>query len=403
MTLRWAARWLVAYAALCTPGSGASSPIFRDGFESPCAADVDGDRLDGCLEEKAHTDPANVDTDADGLSDGDEVLGTLGGLDLPAMGTDPRRKDILLEYDWYDDQNEAGSTGECPAGQMHSHRPTLAMLDIVTVMFGAAPVANPNGVPGIHVVHDYGQGGPFTGGTLVFDIDGDGIVQGNVFGGQYDAHYATDFADNRRGYFHYVLMRHRYVEADGKDVYSGVAELADGLMRDEMIVSLYCHKSERNVGFTIAHELGHNLGLHHGGDTDCNHKPNYNSIMNYRHQFPGVDIDCDTNVSAGPADYSLGMRNTLDENDLDEALGVCGGIPVNWNGKNGIEPSVKYDVNADDGGQIATCGGTYTTLTDFDDWANIEIDMTPTGSEQGNEPPDAPHPPVCPGPPEVTP
>src|SRR5262249_18161151 len=29
------------------------------------------------------------------------------------------------------------------------------------------------------------------------------------------------------------------------------------------------------------HELGHNLGLHHGGDEDLNYKPNYISVMNY--------------------------------------------------------------------------------------------------------------------------
>ena len=40
------------------------------------------------------------------------------------------------------------------------------------------------------------------------------------------------------------------------------------------------------------HELGHNLGLHHGGSVDTNYKPNYNSIMNYRYQFPGVDNNC---------------------------------------------------------------------------------------------------------------
>jgi hypothetical protein len=34
-------------------------------------------------------------------------------------------------------------------------------------------------------------------------------------------------------------------------------------------------------GGTFMHELGHNLGLHHGGDVDANYKPNYLSVMNY--------------------------------------------------------------------------------------------------------------------------
>jgi hypothetical protein len=37
---------------------------------------------------------------------------------------------------------------------------------------------------------------------------------------------------------------------------------------------------------TFMHELGHNLGLFHGGQDDRNYKPNYLSIMNYLFQFP---------------------------------------------------------------------------------------------------------------------
>src|SRR5215471_16937868 len=33
---------------------------------------------------------------------------------------------------------------------------------------------------------------------------------------------------------------------------------------------------------TFMHELGHNLGLDHGGDTSINYKPNYLSVMNYQ-------------------------------------------------------------------------------------------------------------------------
>lgn len=182
------------------------------------------------------------------MRDGDEVLGTLGGLDLPALGVNPRRKDILLEYDWFDDSSEQGTSLQCPLG-VHSHRPAQKMLDIVTVMFGAAPVANPNGQSGINVIHDFGQGGPFVGGSLVQDVDGDGIVQGDVLDDDYNAHYANDVAPNRVGYFHYVLMPHRWVQlSSGTDTYSGVAEITPGTLRDEMIVSLYCEGTTRHVG-----------------------------------------------------------------------------------------------------------------------------------------------------------
>src|SRR5690349_598975 len=64
--------------------------------------DTDGDRLLDAYETdtgvfvdatNTGTDPLVADTDADGIADGDEVLGTAGGLDLPAMGTNPLKKD----------------------------------------------------------------------------------------------------------------------------------------------------------------------------------------------------------------------------------------------------------------------------------------------------------------------
>src|SRR5262249_36501209 len=36
---------------------------------------------------------------------------------------------------------------------------------------------------------------------------------------------------------------------------------------------------------TWMHELGHNLGLRHGGDEDTNDTPNYLSVMNYQYQY----------------------------------------------------------------------------------------------------------------------
>ncbi len=42
---------------------------------------------------------------------------------------------------------------------------------------------------------------------------------------------------------------------------------------------------------TIMHELGHNLGLRHGGNENTNYKPNYWSIMNYAYQLNGLDPD----------------------------------------------------------------------------------------------------------------
>jgi hypothetical protein len=81
------------------------------------------------------------------------------------------------------------------------------------------------------------------------------------------------------------------------------------------------------------HELGHSLGLDHGGTDDVNFKPNYLSVMNYtyttRHR-----------VSDRPLDYSRVRLADLDEAQLDETVGLrlANGSPLpasitsNWTG-----------------------------------------------------------------------
>ena len=134
------------------------------------STDTDGDRLPDAVETNTGiyvsaantgTNPLSNDTDNDGLKDGDEVLGTTGGVNLPAMGASPDHKDIAFEFDWFDDNAEPGV---CAA---HSHRPTAGVISKVATAYGTAPVSNPDGVNGIHLIADYGQGGAFTGGNLV--------------------------------------------------------------------------------------------------------------------------------------------------------------------------------------------------------------------------------------------
>jgi hypothetical protein len=327
--------------------------------------DADGDRIPNCAETNTGvfvslvdtgTDPNDPDTDGDGLPDGDEVLGTTAGLDLPAMGANPLRKDILMEYDWFNDALE------CAA---HSHRPTAATVAMVTTAFANAPVLNPDGSMGITVINDYGQGGAFTGGNLIADADG--VLTGGVNSAEFQSHKVANFAANRHGYFHYVILPHRYNTNDGS---SGQAELPG----DDMIVSLYCFNSDVNVGHTIMHELGHNLVLGHGGFESTNYKPNYNSVMNYKYQFAGGDNDC-TPPGNGVLDYSRGTRITLVESNLNETLGICGNPPGpgwDWNGDgDALDIGIAVDINTDG----ANGDGILGTLQDFDDWAGLFLSL----------------------------
>ncbi|NPA71829.1 MAG: DUF11 domain-containing protein [Gammaproteobacteria bacterium] len=305
----------------------------------------------------AGTDPSKSDTDGDGIKDGDEARGTVDMLDLPAMGVSPLHKNILLEFDWFDD-NEDSAT--CAA---HSHRPTDAAITALTEAFANAPVTNPDGTTGIVLISDYGQSYIFSGGNL---IPGNGIIADGVNGLEYQQIKSDNFASNRQGYFHYVLMLHRY---DTNSNSSGQAEWPG----NDLIVSLYCYHTDRNISHTVMHELGHNLGLGHGGNNSCNYKPNYNSVMNYKYQFPGVDNNCDPNGD-GILDYSRGMRINLDETNLDERRGTCGNVAWDWNGNNVIEPSVSVDINSSDTNQENSCGGVLTQLTDYNDWDNLNYD-----------------------------
>jgi hypothetical protein len=66
---------------------------------------------------------------------------------------------------------------------------------------------------------------------------------------------------------------------------------------------------------TFMHELGHTLGLKHGGDDRVNFKPNYVSIMNYTFQWRNV-------VTRRDLDYSRQSLPTLNENGgLQEQFG----------------------------------------------------------------------------------
>ncbi len=221
-----------------TYASALGDLIFADGLEESCEIDSDNDRLANCLEVIHGTSITNPDTDGDGLRDGDEVLGTIGGLNLPAIGVNPRRKDVLIEHDWADDSTD------CAA---HTHKPTTFVLEQLRQAFANAPVPNPNGQTGINVISDIGQGGQLSGANLISIPNG--TIQGDIFGADFANYKAANFVPSRLGYFHYAIHAHRYSANPGS---SGYAEIVG----DDFLVTLQCSAFNfKRTDVSTMHEL----------------------------------------------------------------------------------------------------------------------------------------------------
>ena len=147
-------------------------------------------------------------------------------------------------------------------------------------------------------------------------------------------------------------------------------------------MSLQCFNTTNNVANTIMHELGHNLFLQHGGGESCNWKPNYNSVMNYRFQFPGVDTSCNAIGNSGESnvlDYSRGTRIALNETNLNEAAGTCASVAIDWNFNGAIQDGIAYDLNrTTTNGSGPTvdnlfCSAALSVLNDYDDWSHLSL------------------------------
>ncbi len=328
----------------------------------------------------------DLDSDGDGLLDSWEIDGYdpdadgVVDIDLPALGADPLKKDLFVEVDW-----------------MAAASPNAAIWPAVEDAFANAPILNSDGSQGIAIHIDRGQpGGGGGGGTIIPFADGiryddltpvAGLSYVNLHTAKADP---ANFDPNRLNIFRYGIFAWDHGYTPGL---SGRAEGPGGMPSNDFFVSLGNWipdggRADLQTG-TFLHELGHTLGLRHGGDVGAKSKDNYNSVMQYgnswimwvgqfnKHspsQWGGVDTDCDLlNVNAIYT-YSQGMRADLDENDLDENAGVCDDVNRDWNGINGIENSVMQDLDGVVGLDV---------IGDYPDWANIELNFRVVGSDWG--------------------
>jgi hypothetical protein len=253
-----------------------------------------------------------TDTDADGLPDTWETQGIdydndgAPELDLPAMGADPKHKDIFIEVDWM--KKPATCLWIiCWGGQ--DFAPQQAALDDARAAFAAAPVSNPDQTSGIRLHIDSGPNSvmdPRNGGkwgsrsrAAVVPFQASlGTMNGTDYDwSAFEAIKNSSFDIFRRDAFHYVIYADTYANSDSSGISRGIPS-SDLLITDGASGwgGGFTRTQERG---TFMHELGHNLSLRHGGGDDNNNKPDYISIMNYLFQLTGLPPDSHLDYSRG--------------------------------------------------------------------------------------------------------
>ncbi len=356
---------------------------------------------------------ASQDTDGDDIPNGwdgtSAPVFTLNGqsTNTAAWGFSSQHKDLCLVENYM--------SGTAADGHLYNQAISQAANQAIVNAFAASPVTNPNGTNGVHLVifegdaaHSAGlpsgYSGPYFGGQIpMTDPLGDAST-GSFNWGSVAAGTSQSFESIRTANFvstglaqfcHYAVIAHTL----GGSFASGASR---GIGASDLVVALGGTVVGAGLGTqseqqgTVMHELGHNLGLHHGGgpgipDLDVNYKPSYMSVMNYFYQFTGVP----GGFTSNGLDYSHGTNvgTPLDESNLLDSIGLGSGATISG----GASFGTRYFCPGTSGPQVVgnasqpidwTCTGIsgspvqafingdtsgYQVLHDYNDWANLQF------------------------------
>jgi hypothetical protein len=311
-----------------------------------------------------------LDSDGDGLLDRWEEQGFDADgdgdvdVDLPALGADPLHKDLFIEVDWM--------AAAAPNGNIWAN---------IEDTFENAPVLNSDGSQGIAIHIDRGAGTGGGGGSIIpyaefIRYDNNTPLAGHTYT-NFHTQKAAHFDPARETIFRYFIFAwdHGYTTGSsgrsegipGRNVFVTLATWGADGSREDFQTGTFCH------------ELGHSIGLRHGGSENTNSKDNYNSIMQYGNgwimwmgqnnvyspsQMGGIDTDCDQLDVDGVFTYSQGQRADLDESDLDERDGVCDCVDRDWNENGVIQASVAENLDA---------AAALDVIEDHADWPALQL------------------------------
>ncbi|HFU4217222.1 TPA: VWA domain-containing protein [Streptococcus suis] len=274
----------------------------------------------------------SIDSDGDGLLDDWEEFGLKDGkgnviLDLPAMGANKYMKDLFVQVDCMHRTGFPVFINLPLLGEVSfkvrdlTTAPSSKALEMVRKQF------LDHGIQ-LHIdmgpdsVMKYENGKAVTWGDL--SAGGNRLQYKDVFeiGSNYE-HWnrvVTNYLpQNRWNVFRHAFFVNTF-SINGEEKGTGVASAIPGQAFIVAVKDIY--DNNLAVAGTFMHELGHTLGLGHGGADHTLGKPNHLSVMNYLFQLSGLVYPNSVKESIKRLNFSEYALPALNEKALREKDGI---------------------------------------------------------------------------------